>query len=82
MTPATRLLKCFSMVGSWLGKVKILRSWSAALTSIPIGKLARSLRAGSELQENAEDDALLEDAILEMDSLELRDEIVFVGAED
>lgn len=47
-----------------------------------MGKLAKSLRAGTELQEKSDDDALLEDATLEVDTLELFDETVVVGVED
>jgi hypothetical protein len=47
-----------------------------------MGKLANSFRAGTELQEKADDDASLEDATLEVDTLELFDETVVVGAED
>ena len=49
---------------------------------MPTGKLAKSFRAGTELQEKADDDASLEDATLEVDMLELFDETVVVGTED
>jgi hypothetical protein len=47
-----------------------------------MGNVARSFKAGTELHEKADDDAALEDATLEVDTLELFDETVVVGAED
>lgn len=47
-----------------------------------MGKLAKSLRAGTELQEKDDEDALLEDARLDVDVLELIEATVLVGAED
>ena len=46
MTPATRLLKCLLIVGSCALSLKMLRSSSAAATSMPMGKSAKSFSAG------------------------------------